>query len=77
MSSKETDVQLSSWWLLLRNVLGMANTTQRTDFHAFFCDPKCAFLNFIRDQMGKERFFLSACNLLLHLPSEHIINLGE
>lgn len=57
MSSKETDVQLSSWWLLLRNVLGMANTTERTDFHDFFCDPKCAFLNFIRDQMGKKWFF--------------------
>lgn len=36
--------------------------------------PKCAFLNFIR---GKIPTWGSFCNLLLHLPSEHIINPGE
>lgn len=66
---------------VLRDVLGIVNVTRLTDFDVlfFFPKPKCDFSVSLKGKRGAFPFFfpLIHCNLLFHLPSEHIINLGE
>lgn len=42
-----------------------------------FCSQSVLFSVSLKGKWGMFPFFLILCNLLPHLPSEHIINLGE
>lgn len=62
--------------VLLRNVLRIVNIIELTDFHVLFVCQSVLFSISLEAKVKTwGNFFF--CNLLLHLPSEHIINLGE